>query len=74
MDLKTFLFSLSVEARVAFAQKCDTSRYHLQNVAYGSKPISARLAVAIEQNSGGAVTRQEMVPDFKSIWPELEAA
>jgi DNA-binding transcriptional regulator YdaS (Cro superfamily) len=73
MDLKTYLFSLSVEDREAFAKKCGTSRFHLQNAAYG-KPINAKLAVAIERESKRKVTRQEMFPDFKSIWPELKAA
>lgn len=73
MDLKTFIFSLSVEDREVFAKKCDTSRWHLQNAAYGYKPINAKLAVAIERESKRKVTRQEMFPDsFKSIWPELK--
>lgn len=72
MDLKTFIFSLPIEEREAFAKKCGTSRWHLQNAAYG-KPINAKLAVAIERESKRQVTRQEMFPDsFKSIWPELK--
>lgn len=75
MDLKTYFFSLSTEARDAFALKCGTSRKHLQNVAYGYKQPSTELAVAIEANSKRAVTRQEMFPaDFKLKWPELRAA
>lgn len=74
MDLKTYIFSLSVEERAAFAKKCGTSRHHLQNAAYGYKAIGAKLAVAIERESKRAVTRQEMFQDFKSIWPELKAA
>lgn len=75
MDLRTYLFSLNVEERETFAKKCDTSRFHLQNAAYGYKPIGAKLAVAIEQHSARKVTRQEMFPDsFKSIWPELKTA
>lgn len=73
MDLRTYIFSLNVEEREAFAKKCDTSRFHLQNAAYGYKPIGAKLAVAIERESKRQVTRQEMFPDsFKSIWPELK--
>jgi len=74
MDLKTYIFSLSVEDREVFAKKCGTSRFHLQNAAYG-KPINAKLAVAIERESKRQVTRQEMFPDsFRAIWPELKAA
>lgn len=75
MDLKTFIFSLTVPEREAFAKKCDTSRHHLQNAAYGYKPIGAKLAVAIERESKRKVTRQEMFPGtFKETWPELKAA
>jgi DNA-binding transcriptional regulator YdaS (Cro superfamily) len=74
MDLKTYIFSLNVEDREVFAKKCGTSRFHLQNAAYG-KPINAKLAVAIERESKRQVTRQEMFPgSFKAIWPELKAA
>jgi len=76
MDLRTYIYSLTVEERIAFAAKCDTSRHHLQNCAYGYKPIGAKLAVAIERESKRKVTRQEMFPGgaHKAIWPELKAA
>ena len=72
MDLKTFFFGLSPEGRDAFSEKCGTTAGHMRNVAYGYKPASTELAVAIEHESKKAVTRQEMFPDtFKKKWPEL---
>ena len=38
----------------------------------GRRPIPIELGAAIENATGGAVTRQEMFPDtWQSIWPEL---
>lgn len=55
MDLKTYLFSLSVEDRDVFARKCGTSRRHLQHIAYGYRTAPPELAVAIERESKGSV-------------------
>lgn len=75
MDLKTYLNSLDKEEQEAFAKKCETSIGHLRNCAYGARTVSAELAVAIEQNSKRAVTRQDLFPDtFRKTWPELAAA
>ncbi len=39
------------------------------------RPVPARLCVAIEQVTRGAVTRQELHPnDWQSLWPELAQA
>ena len=62
MDLRTYIYSLTVEDRIAFAKKCDTSRHHLQNCAYGYKPIGAKLAVAIERESRGALNVDSVLP------------
>lgn len=73
MDLKTYLKGLPDEAiREAFAQRCDTSIGHLRNVSYGQKTCGRELAVSIERESGGAVTREELCPDWLKVWPELE--
>jgi DNA-binding transcriptional regulator YdaS (Cro superfamily) len=73
MDLKSYLRPMSLEARQAFAKRCGTSRGHLQNICYGKK-CAAELAVAIERESGGDVTRQELRPkDYWQVWPELPA-
>jgi DNA-binding transcriptional regulator YdaS (Cro superfamily) len=74
MDLKTYISGLSPDERQALALRCDTSVGHLQNVMYGYKPCGIELAVALEQRSGGAVTRRDLRPDdWQRIWPELSA-
>jgi DNA-binding transcriptional regulator YdaS (Cro superfamily) len=73
MDLKTYLSPMSAEQRKDFATRCGASRGHIQNVAYGKK-CDAVLAAAIERESGGAVTRQELRADWQAIWPELAEA
>lgn len=43
-------------------------------MADGRKPIPFQHGAAIEQFTGGAVTRQQMFPnDWQRIWPELAA-
>lgn len=75
MDLKAFLKSLPDEdARKAFAARCETSIGHLRNIGYGLKTCSPMLAVAIERESGHAVTRRDLFPeDWQKVWPELGA-
>ena len=72
MNLKEYLFAKDKQARIAFAESCETTLGHLTNVANGHRTASVELAVLIEQQSGGAVTRQEMFPKrFVRMWPEL---
>lgn len=74
MDLKTYLQSLPSEPdRVAFADRCGTSIKHLRNVMYGYKTCATDLAVSIERESAGAVTRPELREDWPNHWPELVA-
>lgn len=74
MELKAYLKSLpSDEARFQFAQRCDTSTGHLRNVCYG-KTCGTDLAVSIERESKGLVTRAELRPsDYWKHWPDLQA-
>jgi hypothetical protein len=76
MDLKTFLKSLpDDEARAAFALRCESTLGHVRNVSYGLRPCSTELAVAIERESDGAVTRPELCPEsWRARWPELSKA
>lgn len=72
MDLKTFVFGLTPEKREVFAKRCGTTRKHLQNCAYGYRSLATDVAVAIERESEGQVSRKEMFPDnWKDHWPEL---
>lgn len=71
MELKAYLSGLTTEQREAFAIACKTSAGHMRNVMYGLKSCATDLAVQIEKNSGGRVTRQELRGDWAAHWPEL---
>lgn len=72
MDLKTYLSGLSVYERAEFSGRCKTSSAHLRNIGYGQRTCGEMLAVLIENESGGAVTRRDLRPnDWWLIWPEL---
>lgn len=62
MKLKSFLEQLSPEQRAALATACDTTLGHLKNIAYGYKPCSVVLAVALERETGGALLSEELAP------------
>lgn len=64
---------MTTQEREAFAKRCETTRGHMQNVAYG-KPCSPKLATAVWRDSEGVVTREELRPkDYWLIWPDLPA-
>jgi len=63
MDLKTFLRSLSLRDRAVFAGRCGTSAGHLRNLSYGYRTCDAGLAIAIERETAGAVTCEELRDD-----------
>lgn len=69
MNLKTYLDSLDAAEQARFAASCRTCVGHLRNVISGSRHSSAKLAVLIERNSGGAVTRRDLRDDWRDIWP-----
>lgn len=73
MDLKTYLTALPPEQREQFAVACLTTAGHMRNVMYGLKSCATDLAVRIEQQSNGKVTRQELRTDWADHWPELRA-
>lgn len=46
----------------------------LRAIAEGERPCPPKLAVSIEVETGGAVTRKDLFPkDWREIWPELAA-
>ena len=61
--LKTFFMGLTVAERDDFALRCETSRPHITNIAYGLKTCSEKLAVAIERESNGAVRAETLRSD-----------
>lgn len=71
MELKTYLRPMSAAERDKFARRCGTTIGHMTNVAGHHKPCSPKLAAAIEVQSGGEVSRQEMRDDWREIWLEL---
>ena len=72
MKFKTYFMALSVPEREDFAMRCKTSRAHLTNIAYDkAKTCGEDLAMAIDQESCGAVTCEELRPDLVSRWSYL---
>lgn len=70
--LLSYLSSLSKEARLAFATACGTSEGYLRKAASCGQVLGTALCVAIERQSGGFVTRQDLRPyDWRDNWPEL---
>lgn len=63
MKLKDYFLSMSMNDRISFAERCGTSYGHMKNVAYG-KTCDQFLAIAIERETGGAVTVAELRPAF----------
>jgi DNA-binding transcriptional regulator YdaS (Cro superfamily) len=64
----------SSEARERFATAVGSTVGHLRNVGYGYRPCDPKLAMGIERESCGAVTRQELRPnDAHLIWPDIKA-
>ncbi|MCW3583960.1 transcriptional regulator [Burkholderia cenocepacia] len=70
--LKSFLAAASKVERESFASRCGTTPAFLRNVIYGTRRAGEKLCVAIERESGGAITRRDLRPDdWQDIWPEL---
>lgn len=63
MDLKNYLSTLTLKQRDALAERCGTSAGHLRNVSYGYRSCGESLAIALERESGGSVTCEELRPD-----------
>lgn len=56
-------------------ERTGTSRGYLRQIAYGNKQASAALAMSLERESFGALSRRSLRPDdWNLIWPELAAA
>lgn len=72
MHLKKYISEVDAAERERLASACGTALGHLRNVMYGYRPCAPELASAIERNTAGAVTRQDLRPDdWHEIWPEL---
>ncbi len=62
MGFKTFFMGMTVAERESFAARCNTSRQHLTNIAYG-KPAGENLCINIERESVGKVRCEQLRPD-----------
>lgn len=63
MNLKSYLSTLSLKERAAFAARVGTSAGHLRNMSYGYRTCAETLAIDIERETGGAVTCEELCPN-----------
>jgi len=73
VDLKTYISSERGNA-TKLAKALDVSLSYLSQMADGKSAISPKRAVLIEEETKGAVPRQETFPeDWAQIWPELRA-
>jgi len=71
MRLHDYITSLAIEDREPFAKRCGTSLGFLKLIAYGRKPCSPELAVAIDRETLGAVSFEELCPPPKMDWAYL---
>lgn len=62
-QLKTFLETMSLAERAAFATRCGTTAGHLRNISYGYKPCGESLAVNIDRESAGQVPAEKLAPE-----------
>jgi DNA-binding transcriptional regulator YdaS (Cro superfamily) len=60
MNLKDYLKSLTKAERSDFAERCESSVGSLNNLAYCDRGCSAKLAIAIERESGGKVRIEDL--------------
>lgn len=63
MELKTYITSMAVAEREAFAARCDTTYAFLRNVAYGQRRAGESLCINIERESSGVVSCEELRAD-----------
>jgi DNA-binding transcriptional regulator YdaS (Cro superfamily) len=64
MNLRSYLQSLPPTERKRLALRAKTTVAYLYQVAGGHRAVGPKLALAIEQVSGGCVTRHELRPDI----------
>jgi len=64
MTLHEYIKGLDKEALEILARRCITSVGQLKQVAYGNRRASAALAVALERETGGKVTCEQLRSDI----------
>lgn len=63
MDLKSYLETMPMTEREAFAERCGSTAGHLRNVSYGYRTCAESLAIAIERESKREVRCEDVRPD-----------
>lgn len=73
MKLRAYLDSLPRGGVAEFAGRLPISTIYLSQLAaeQDGRVPGEKLCVRIEEESRGAVPRQELRPDWAEIWPEL---
>ena len=72
-DLRAYLNGLPVAEQELFAKRCGTTVGYLRKLLATGDLVREKTCVAIERESGGAVTRMALRPDdWREIWPELD--
>lgn len=73
--LLNYLNSLTPVEQKAFAHACVTTAGYLRKACSRNQVLGPALSVAIERESGGAVTRRDLHPNsWADQWPELAEA
>jgi DNA-binding transcriptional regulator YdaS (Cro superfamily) len=74
MDLRSYTENLPHGGMAELARRCGITPVYLSQLAakQDGRVPSATLASVIERETGKSVTRQELRPDWKAIWPELK--
>ena len=71
MELRTYLLSIGKNGKTALAKACNTSPAYLDQVAGGHRACREALAMALDRESCGAVTVEELRPDLIAHWQYL---
>lgn len=73
MKLSDYLEPLERGSKAAFAKKIGAYTSDLSDWIAGKRPIPARYCLAIERETGGAVTRADCRPnDWLAYWPDFQ--
>ena len=73
-SLRAYLATLTPDAQVAYALRAGTTIGYLRKALSVKPRFDAALALALDRESGGAVTRHELRPDVFGPPTKEEAA
>lgn len=64
MSLLEFIRPMSKDELDEFSKRCETTAGQIKQVAYGNRRASAGLSIAIDRETNGAITCDELRPDI----------